>query len=353
MLETVFSILLSLIEPASVLLIVALLIAINKRLFEKIGALAHTGNFFRNSIYFLIVFVGALTFILSLPFDKALKGQVLSFLGIIISAGIALSSTTLLGNFIAGLMNNNIKRFKVGDLIKIDDIIGRVTQKNLLHTELQLEDSNFITIPNLYISTHPIKITRKSNTVISTSLSLGYDLSRVKVEEALKEAAIATELTDPYVYIVELGDYSVTYKIHGFLKDSDKYFSTRSRLNSNVIDVLSKKDIEIVSPTFMNQRRVDDQKFIPDHVHEKPSEEDDDSSPEDLIFDEAIKSEEIEKKKSSLKKINIRKSELKEQLKDEKNELEKERLNKSLMRIEEIEEKIMNNIEAKKRGNRD
>ena len=105
---------------------------------------------------FLIVLIGALVFILSLPIEQNIKGQILSFLGIIISAGIALSSTTVLGNLIAGIMNNSMNRFRNGDLIRVADFQGRVTEKGAFHTEIQLEDSNFMTIPNLFIAKHPV-----------------------------------------------------------------------------------------------------------------------------------------------------------------------------------------------------
>ena len=253
--DHLINILRSLIEPASIIVVLILLLLINSWIFRKIKSIKLYTNILKNSIAAFVLFAGVIVLILSFPIDKALKGQILSFLAIIVSAGIALSSTTVLGNLIAGIMNNSMNRFRNGDLIKIGDLQGRVTKKSIFHTEIQLEDSNFITIPNLYIATNPVKLTRKTNTVISTSVSLGYDVPRTKIEESLKEAAVLTGLKDPYVYIANLGDYSVLYKIHGFLDDSSKYFSTTSLLNAKVIDVLHQKNIEIVSPTFMYQSK--------------------------------------------------------------------------------------------------
>lgn len=82
-------------------------------------------------------------------------------------------------------MNNSMNRFRSGDLIKLGDLQGRVTKKSIFHTETQLEGSNFVTLPNLYISSNPVKLTRKTNTVISTSVSLGYDVPRSIIEEPL------------------------------------------------------------------------------------------------------------------------------------------------------------------------
>ena len=217
--EQIFQSIKPALEPTSILILVAVLLILNTQIFKRFKTISPDGNITQKSISLILILIGALVFILSLPIDKTLKGQILSFLGIIISAGIALSSTTILGNVIAGIMNNSMKRFRIGDLIKVGDLTGRVTKKSIFHTEIQLEDSNFITFPNLFIANNPVKLTRKTNTVISTSVSLGYDVSRTKIEEALKEAARATGLTDPYVYITNLGDFSVVYKIHGFLDD--------------------------------------------------------------------------------------------------------------------------------------
>lgn len=342
--EHIFGVLKSFLEPATVLVALVLLLALNVWFFKRLKADTSGTKVIRRSITAVLVLVGTLSFILTLPIDHSLKGQILSFLGIIISAGIALSSTTLLGNMIAGIMNNSIKRFRNGDLIKVGDHQGRVTKKSIFHVEIQLEDSNFITLPNLYIASNPVKLTRKTNTVISTTVSLGYDISRTKIEAALEEAAIATGLTDPYVYITSLGDYSVVYKIHGFLQDSSKFFSTSSLLNAKVMDTLHEKKIEIVSPTFMNQRRADETIFIPQPSH-KEAPEKKAASPEDLIFDEAIKSEEIEKKKDSLQKIDEKREILKEKMKEMKNKEEVERAKANLDRLNDIREKIKKNIE--------
>jgi small-conductance mechanosensitive channel len=297
------------------------------------------------------VLAGILAFILALPIDKDLKGQLLSFLGIILSAGIALSSTTVLGNLIAGIMNNAMDRFRVGDLIKVNDLQGRVTKKGIFHTEIQLEDSNFITVPNLYIATNPVKLTRKTNTVVSTTVSLGYDIPRLKIEELLKQAALDTGLTDPYLYITNLGDYSVNYKIHGFLADSGKYFMTSSRLNGCVMDILHRNNIEIASPAIMNQRRADDYLFIP---REEPDITNNntgsvqDINPELLVFEDALESEKAEEKKAFIERMSSRKKEIQEIIKETKNEEKLSQLENSLIRIDTIVEKLKKKMEGDK-----
>lgn len=328
-----------LIEPTGVILALVLLLILNSTIFKKLKSSASDGNILKGAISILIVFVGILAFVLVLPIDKSLKGQILGFLGIVVSAGIALSSTTVLGNLIAGIMNNSMNRFRNGDLIKIGDFYGRVIKKSIFHTEIQMEDSNIITVPNLYVASNPVKMVRKTNTVISTTISLGYDVPRIKIEEALKEAALATGLTDPYVYIISLGDFSVVYRIHGFLSDSSKYFSTNSLLKAMVMDKLHARKIEIVSPSFMNQRRVDDQQFIPHHVVEN-EETASTSTPEKLVFDEAIQSGKMETKKDYLKQIEQKQTDLREKLKGLTDEKEQEQLKAQIAKNEEIKARL-------------
>ncbi|MFO7868320.1 MAG: mechanosensitive ion channel [Bacteroidales bacterium] len=323
---------------------IVVLLVLNKIIFNTFTSVAVNVSLVKKSVSFVIVLVGILIFIFSLPVDKSIKGEIISFLAVIISAGIALSSTTLLGNLIAGIMNNSMERFRNGDLIKIGDFHGRVTKKSVFHTEMQLEDSNLMTIPNLYIVSHPVKLTRKNNTVVSATISLGYNVSRLTIEKLLKEAAQKAGLSDPYVYITELGDYSVVYKIHGFLENSTTFFSSGSLLNACVMDVLHEHEIEIVSPSFMNQRRVDDETFIATHDVKNVQNQEKDVSPEELIFDEAIQSEKIEKKKEFLETLDAKYAELKAEIKKTKDSEKTARLKAAIERVENVQKKLAENI---------
>jgi uncharacterized protein YihD (DUF1040 family) len=169
---------------------------------------------------------------------------------------------------------------------------------------------------------------------------LGYDLNRSKIESALIEAANNTGLTEPFVYLTNLGDFSVTYKINGLLTEIDKYFTVTSRLNTNVMDQLHKAGIEIVSPNFMNQRQVNDIQFIPKITKEsKPAV--DEKTPEEIVFDKAIKADKIDDKIESLKKIDEEIKQLKTALKDAE---DKEEIKKRIKTLEEQKESIDSSI---------
>lgn len=89
---------------------------------------------------------------------------------------------------------------------------GRVSKRGLFHTEIQTEDRDLITLPNLYLVSHPVTTVRNSGTIISSTVSLGYDVPRGRIEASLLRAAQNAGLQDPFVRIFELGDFSVSYR---------------------------------------------------------------------------------------------------------------------------------------------
>jgi small-conductance mechanosensitive channel len=186
---------------------------------------------FRRQIATMILTLIALfVIILLLPISETSRGQLLSLLGILLSAAIALSSTTLLGNLMAGMMLRAIRNFRAGDFIEVGEHFGRVSDRGLFHVEIQTEDRDLTTLPNLYLVTHPVSVSRSSGTIITATVSLGYDVPHRRIEELLLEAAAMAELQEPFVQVVDLGDFSVTYRVAGLLTEVKQIISARSKL---------------------------------------------------------------------------------------------------------------------------
>ena len=232
--------------------------------------------------------------ILQLPIGETERGQLLSLLGILVTAAIALSSTTLIGNAMAGLMLRSIRNFRPGDFLVVDDHRGRVSVLGLLRTEIQTERRNLTTLPNLYLVTNPVTVVRPSGTFISATVSLGYDVPREQITRCLEEAAENAGLTEPFVFVLELGDFSITYQAAGFLEEVKYLISAESKLRECMLDALHRGGIEIVSPTFMNQRQLAVERlFIPKvgaTTESKPVTADE-SPPEERMFDKAEQAE--------------------------------------------------------------
>jgi small-conductance mechanosensitive channel len=279
--------------------------------------------------------IAVVAVVMALPLESDQRGQLLSLLGLLLSAAIALASTTFLGNAIAGLMIRAVEDFAPGDFIQVGEFFGRVSERGLLHVEIQTEARDLVTIPNLHIVSNPVQVVHADGTVVSADVSLGYDLDRMRVEAALLQAAEAAGLRDPFVRVLALGDFSVSYRASGFLEDVKQILSARSRLHGAVLDALHGDGMEIVSPTFMNQRALDPAaRILADPARRAPKHDNEsEAAVEDLVFDKAESAalrEQLRRQKERIVELRER---LQEQLAAEANDEEKARLEGQIERV--------------------
>ena len=296
----------------------------------------------RQATLISFILVGLLLVFLTIPFeDKDLRGQILTLVSALLSAAIALNSATFFGNAFAGMMIRAGNRYKPGEFIRVQNYFGLITEMSLFYVEIQRDDGGFTALPNLFLAVNPVEVTRKKP-VISTTISLGYDEPRQKIQPLLIRSAKKAGLKSPYVLIKELGDFSIVYSIQGTLdesKDENKkkdspIFVAQSILNGQILDILHKAGIEIVSPNFMNQRIATDKIFKPDK-----------STIVDLRQAEGPSQEEVYDKGSLVKTLQDKKDQLAALQKDQSSEEEIEAIKQSKIDmlnkdISEIEEGI-------------
>jgi small-conductance mechanosensitive channel len=281
------------IPTMTAILIVIGVLVVARMFMGRRSAAGREKQFRRQIVTMLLSFVGLLVVILSLPVRESTIGQLLSLLGILLSAAIALSATTLVGNIMAGLMLRAVRNFRGGDFIHVKDHFGRVSDRGLFHVEIQTEESNLTTLPNMFLVKNPVRVIRSEGTLVTADVSLGYDIPRDRISQALIKAATAAKLKEPFVHVVNLGDFSVTYRVAGLLSEVKGLLSTRSRLREKMLDQLHGVGIEIVSPTFMNQRQLAKDK----HFLAMPT-KDDTATPknaEAVVFDKAEEAESEER----------------------------------------------------------
>lgn len=295
-------------------------VAFNKR---NLSLDRDSGSISQMMIFVLVVMVAIIAVILSLPIGENARGQLLSLFGLLITAIIALSSTTFVGNAMAGMMLKALHNFRPGDFVRVGDHFGRVSEVGLLHTEIQTEDRDLTTLPNLHLVANPITVLRSSGTIISAEVSLGYDVPRKDIERQLIVATERVKLEAGFVHIRSLGDFSITYRAAGFYKDVKYVLSKRSQLRSAILDALHEAGIEIVSPSFMNQRQLKSGiEFIPKTEtkslssisNQQSVSSDVHNAPETMIFDKAEHAESVADNKDELNKLLRERDELKKEI---------------------------------------
>ena len=281
---------------------------INRIAFDRLGLLSEHRLLLQTTVI-VLAGISVVLAILVLPVGEETKGHLLSLLGLLLTAIIAMSSTTLASNAMAGLMLRSMRSFHTGDFVRIDTHFGRVTEIGLFHTEIQTSNRDLTALPNAFIVSNPATVVRHSGTIIEATLSLGYDVAHGEAEELLLKAATATGLEDAFVLILELGNYAVTYRIAGFLGETKRLVSAATLLRREVLDSLHRAGIEIASPTLMSQRRLNaGERLVPrERVHFKAKRTG--SLPEDIVFDKAEEAERVEQ-------LRIDRKELAQQLKE-------------------------------------
>ncbi len=249
----------------------------------------------RQVIVVMFVLISLISMVLMLPINVETRNQLLALLGLALTVMITLSSTTFVANAMASFMLRTMKGFRTGDFVSVGEHFGRVTERGLFHTEIQTQERDFTIFPNLYLATHPLTVIHRAGTIVSATVSLGYDNSPTRIEEILEHAAKEAKLTDPFVHVLDLGDYSISYRVSGFLPDSKHILTARSNLRRMMIDHLHAADIEIVSPSVMVRRP------LPEGCRIIPAGADRPLHPhiltetvENLAFDKAEKAEAIE-----------------------------------------------------------
>jgi len=336
-----------LLPMAIVVLLTLLSVWLVRRWAERRAGVIPGGTAFqRDVLTMVIVTAAAVPLLIALPVGEHTRDSLFTLFGIAVTAVVSLGSSTFASNAMAGFMLRLIRQFKVGDYIHVEEQFGRVTERGLLHTEIQTEHSDLVTFPNLHMVTHPVRVVRPSGTFISTKLSLGYDVHNRSVEQLLLEAAESVGLESPFVRILELGDFSVTYEVAGKLTDTKRFLSARSALSRAVLDSLHGAGVEIVSPAFMNQRRIpDNQPVIPEApVAVAAVTTADAKGPDSEVFDKAERVEKLSKLKEELVRLTSEIAELEKKAKGAATE-EKERLDRAIGQRKAISARLSRRIE--------
>jgi small-conductance mechanosensitive channel len=328
--------------------ILAAVILTIRRLFGKRDATRPRHKYWHQLIMLAITIMGLIAVIMVSPLNENQQGQLLRLIGILLTGAIALSSTTLLGNALAGFMLRAVRSFKMGDFVSVGDHFGRVSGRGFFHTEVQTAQRDLITLPNLYLVTNPVKVVRESGTIISAEVSLGYDVPRMKIKRLLLDGAKAAELADPFVHVVELRDFSVVYRVSGFLSEVKELIRARSRLKEELLDALHAGGIEIVSPGFVNRRMVEDRMFIPPVENEavEPDRSFEESA-EAVAFDKAEEAESTEDLQVRIEEMRVQMEDLEKKLKDAADDGEKDRLKDRITQLQSIRERLTKVVQEK------
>jgi small-conductance mechanosensitive channel len=205
-----------------------------------------------------------LLFILMVSFPY-LPGSDLPFFrsfSLFVGALVTIGSGGTVGNLLAGVLLTYTRAFRVGEVVSIDGIYGKVTERTLLTTRVMTMGNEQVTIPNSKILTGAVTNYSAHGqgqcVAMTVTATIGYDVDWRTVHKLLIEGASRTKqiVTDPAPKVLEqaFGNYSVEYNLRAWTTTSEGIFDIHADLRRNILDAFAEAGIEIMTPTILSHR---------------------------------------------------------------------------------------------------
>ncbi len=183
-----------------------------------------------------------------------------AFKGISLFAGLLMSlgATSIVANSLAGYMLIYRRAFRVGDRIKVGEIVGDVVEMRQQLTHLRTPKNEEVTIPSsVILNSNVVNYSaraRQGGIILHTTVGIGYETPWRQVEAMLIEAANRTEglLREPPPFVLQtaLGDFCVTYEINAYSDEPQKMPLLYTALHRNILDVFNEYGVQIMTPNY-------------------------------------------------------------------------------------------------------
>lgn len=208
-----------------------------------------------------MVLIWCLCIAIIYPFIPGSNSDVFKGLSVLLGLVISLGSSGLVTQLMSGLVVVYSRALRVGDLIQVNGIKGVVTEVGGLATKIQTQDQIETTIPNSVIISNSIdnftKLNQAQGSLLSTSVTIGYDAPWRKVHDMLTSAANSVDTVQktpqPYVFQKALSDFYVEYQLYFYVLDPHVQVKTLSDVHQNIQDEFNTAGVQIMSPHFMSQ----------------------------------------------------------------------------------------------------
>jgi len=217
-------------------------------------------------VRFLVI---VLAIMIAYPFipgsDSGVFKGISIFLGVLISIG----SSSVVSNIVAGYALIYRRAFRVGDRVRINDIVGDVKELRIQVTLLHTIKNEEVIIPNSTImNSHVINyssLAQENGLIFHTTVTIGYDTPWRQVHAMLIMAAERTPDLQrdprPFVFQTSLDDFYVRYELNAYTDKPQDKGKIYSDLHQNIQDAFNEYGVQIMSPNYV--RDPDQPKLVP------------------------------------------------------------------------------------------
>jgi small-conductance mechanosensitive channel len=142
------------------------------------------GYTFNQIIYYIVMFAALAISLTSVGINLTAIGAVVGVLGI----GIGFGMRNVAGNFVSGIIILFERPIEVGEVIQINDKIGRVEKIRLRSTVIRTAKEGTLIVPNQYFIEQIIKNRTSARMMAQVQVSVAYGTDTHKVQALLEEA---------------------------------------------------------------------------------------------------------------------------------------------------------------------
>jgi len=223
-----------------------------------------TVGFIQRIVVYSLYIIGAAIFLSLIPGMEKVSSSILAGAGIMAMA-IGFASQEALSNIIGGMFIVFAKPFRIGDSIKIDEVVnGTVSEITLRHTIIRSLDNRMIIIPNSKINSSTIVNStigeQETCSFIEVGVSYETDLNKamdVMREEIMRHPMLIDRRTPEekqagvapvIIRVIALGDSAITLKAWAWAASAGDAFVLKCDLLKSIKERYDKENIEIPYP---------------------------------------------------------------------------------------------------------
>jgi small-conductance mechanosensitive channel len=204
------------------------------------------------------IFIVAFGVVIAYPYIPGSDSQAFKGVSVLLGVVFSLGSSSVIGNIIAGYTMTYRRAFRLGDRIRVEDIVGDVVESRVLVTTLRTAKNEMVVVPNSQILGSSVvnysALAREQGLVLHTSVGIGYETPWRQVQAMLLMAAGRTaglkQDPPPFVLQTGLGDFCVTYEVNAYTDSAARMPQLYSALHANILDVFNEYGVQIMTPNY-------------------------------------------------------------------------------------------------------
>jgi small-conductance mechanosensitive channel len=253
----------SLIFVAVVVVVARILLRIIGGIFDHIadGSLVVAGfypEWARPTHRIISIFVVVAAVVVAFPYIPGSESAAFKSISILLGVVVSLGSSSVVSNFLNGVLLTYMRVWRVGDVVRIGDTFGTILESGMVVTRVRTLRETEVAIPNLTIMNGQLVNYSKTGTaIVPTAVTIGYDAPWRQVQAMLELAAARTEglrrEPAPFVLQSELADFYIRYELWVALDDPWRLPRVMAALHANIQDQFNEHGVQIMSPHFMGE----------------------------------------------------------------------------------------------------